>query len=97
MLLPHEFAVRTSCITANQRSQSESSHDLGCFSQGHQKRRQPRNVGMKVSNTQKSDKTDDGVSRDTLNDWQRKDAAKSTGKAKHAEAGPKDAGKQAEG
>lgn len=52
---------------------------------------------MKVSNTQKSDKTDDGVSRDTLNDWQRKDAAKSTGKAKHPEAGPKDAGKQAEG
>jgi hypothetical protein len=52
---------------------------------------------MKVSNSQKSDKTDDGVSRDTLNDWQRKDAAKNTGEAKHPEAGPKDAGKQAEG
>jgi hypothetical protein len=50
---------------------------------------------MKVSNNQKSDKTDDGVSRDTLNDWQRKDAA--TRETKHPEADPKDAGKQAEG
>jgi hypothetical protein len=52
---------------------------------------------MKVSNSQKSDKTDDGVSRDTLNDWQRKDAARKSGEAKHPEADPKDAGKQAEG
>jgi len=34
---------------------------------------------MKVSNSQKSDKTDDGVSRDTLNDWQRRDAARKSG------------------
>ena len=52
---------------------------------------------MKVSNSQKSDKTDDGVSRDTLNDWQRKDAARKSGEVKHPEADPKDAGKQAEG
>ena len=49
---------------------------------------------MKVSNSQKSDKTDDGVSRDTLNDGQRKDAARKSGEAKHPEADPKDAGKQ---
>ena len=52
---------------------------------------------MKVSNGQKSDKTDDGVSRDTLNDWQRKDAAKNAHEAKHRDADPKDTGKQAEG
>jgi hypothetical protein len=52
---------------------------------------------MKVSNNQKSEKTDDGVSRDTLNDWQRKDAAKNAQEAKHRDADPKDAGKQAEG
>jgi hypothetical protein len=51
---------------------------------------------MKVSDSQKSDKTDDSVSRDTLNDWQRKDAAKNTAEAKHPEAA-KDADKQAEG
>jgi hypothetical protein len=46
-----------------------------------------------VSNSQKSDKADDGVSRDTLNDWQRKDAARKSGEAKqHPEANPKDAG-----
>ena len=50
---------------------------------------------MQVSNSQNSDKTDDGVSRKTLNDWQRKDAAKNTHEAKDPEAG-KDAGKQAE-
>jgi hypothetical protein len=47
---------------------------------------------MKVSNKQKSGKEDNSVSRETLNDWQRKDAAK----AKHHEADPKEAGKQAE-
>jgi hypothetical protein len=52
---------------------------------------------MKVSNNQKSEKTDDGVSRHTLNDWQRKDAAKNAREAKHRDADPKDAGKQAEG
>jgi hypothetical protein len=52
---------------------------------------------MKVSNSQKSDKTENGVSRDTLNDWQRKDAAKNADDAKHRNADPKEAGKQAEG
>jgi hypothetical protein len=31
---------------------------------------------MKVSNHQKRKKSDDGISRETLNDWQRKDAVK---------------------
>ena len=53
--------------------------------------------GYESKQQAESDKTEDGVSRDTLNDWQRKDAAKNTGEAKHPEAGPKDAGKQAEG
>jgi len=53
--------------------------------------------GMKVSNKQKSDNADDGVSRDTLNGWQRKDAAKNASEMKHRESDPKDAGKQAEG
>jgi hypothetical protein len=52
---------------------------------------------MKVSNNQKSDKTDDGVSRDTLNDWQRKDAAKNASEMRHRESDSKDAGKQGEG
>jgi hypothetical protein len=53
---------------------------------------------MKVSNSQKSDKADDGVSQDTLNDWQRKDAARKSGEAKqHPEANPKDAGNRLEG
>jgi hypothetical protein len=52
---------------------------------------------MRVSNSQKSDKATDGVSRDTLNDWQRKDAARKAGEARHSEAKPKDAGKDAEG
>jgi hypothetical protein len=51
---------------------------------------------MKVSNSQKSDQTDDDISRDTLNDWQRKHTAKKTGEAKPRDADPKDAGKQAE-
>jgi hypothetical protein len=51
---------------------------------------------MKVSNNQKSGEGDTNVSRDTLNDWQRKDAAKNAEKAEHQEANPKDAGKQAE-
>jgi hypothetical protein len=50
---------------------------------------------MKVSNKQKSGK-EDSVSRETLNDWQRKDAAKNAAKAKHHGADPKEAGKQAE-
>jgi hypothetical protein len=50
---------------------------------------------MKVNN-QKSGKEDNSVSRDTLNDWQRKDAAKNAAKAKQREAGPKEAGKQVE-
>lgn len=51
---------------------------------------------MKVSNSQKSSKTDDGISRETLNNWQRKDAARQSGEAKHREADSKDTGKQAE-
>jgi hypothetical protein len=52
---------------------------------------------MKVSNSQESHQTDDGVSRGTLNEWQRKDAAKTLGEATHRDADPKDAGKHAEG
>ena len=52
--------------------------------------------GMKVSNNQKSGEGDNSVSRDTLNDWQRKDTAKNAEEAKHREANPKDAGKQTE-
>ncbi len=48
---------------------------------------------MKVNDSQKSDKTDDGISRETLNDWQRKDAAKKMGEAKHRDADPEDGGK----
>jgi len=51
---------------------------------------------MKVSNNQKSGEGDNSVSRDTLNDWQRRDTAKNAEGAKHHEANPKDAGKQAE-
>jgi hypothetical protein len=43
------------------------------------------------ANNQKNDKKDGGVSRDTLNAWQRKDAAKNAKDAKHREADPKDA------
>ena len=52
---------------------------------------------MKVSDKQHSDKTEEGVSRDTLNDWQRKDAEKNASETKHREGDPKKAGKQAEG
>jgi hypothetical protein len=48
---------------------------------------------MKVNNSQKSDKADDGLPRETLNDWQRKDAAKKADEAKHRDADPKDARK----
>ena len=48
---------------------------------------------MKVNNSQKSDKADDGISRETLNDWQRKDAARKADEAKHRDADPKDARK----
>ena len=48
---------------------------------------------MKVSNSQKSDKADDGISRETLNDWQRKDTAKKADESKHRDADPKDARK----
>jgi len=54
---------------------------------------QQRNADMKVSNSQKSDKADDGISRETLNDWQRKDAAKKADESKHRDADPKDARK----
>jgi hypothetical protein len=52
--------------------------------------------GMRVSNNQKSGKEDNSVSRETLNDWQRKDAAKNAAKANHREAGAKEPRKQAE-
>jgi hypothetical protein len=52
---------------------------------------------MKVSNNPKSEKPSDGVSRETLNDWQRKDAARRSGQAQPHEADPKDADKKAEG
>ncbi|WP_187399320.1 hypothetical protein [Bradyrhizobium paxllaeri] len=52
---------------------------------------------MKVSNSQKSDQAEDGISRETLNDWQRKDAAKNAGEAKRRDADLKDRGKQAGG
>ena len=51
---------------------------------------------MRVSNNQTSGEGDNSVSRDTLNDWQRKDTAKNAEEAKHREANPKDAGKQTE-
>jgi hypothetical protein len=46
---------------------------------------------MKGSNSQKSNNADDGVSRDTLNECQRTDAARKASEAKHPEAGSKDA------
>jgi hypothetical protein len=51
---------------------------------------------MRVSNDQKSGKGDNSVSRDTLNDWQRKDAAKNAAKTNHCEADAKEARKRAE-
>ena len=49
---------------------------------------------MKVSNNPKSEKPSDGVSRETLNDWQRKDASRRSGQAQPHEADPKDADKK---
>jgi hypothetical protein len=49
---------------------------------------------MKVSNKQKPSDADDGVSRETLNDWQRRDAKKQSEAAKGSE---NEVGKQAEG
>ena len=54
---------------------------------------QQRNADMKVNNSQKSDKADDGISRKTLNDWQRKDAAKKADEAKRRDSDSKDARK----
>jgi hypothetical protein len=51
---------------------------------------------MKVSNSQKSDKATVGISRDSLNYWQRKDAARKAGAAKQRDADQKDPGKKAE-
>jgi hypothetical protein len=51
---------------------------------------------MKVSSGQKSDKAVDSVSRDILDHWQRKDAAKNTADAKNTEPA-KSADEQAEG
>ena len=54
---------------------------------------QQRNADMKVNNSQKSDKADDGISRETLNDWRRKDAAKKADEAKRRGSDSKDARK----
>jgi hypothetical protein len=52
----------------------------GFWTEHHNKGR-----GMKVSNNQRSSKGDSNVSPDTLNDWQRKDAAKNAAKATEAD------------
>jgi hypothetical protein len=52
---------------------------------------------MKVSNEKEPSKTDDGVSRSELNEWQRKDAKGRTDKVENSGADPKGVGKQAEG
>jgi len=53
---------------------------------------------VKVSNSQKPSDTQDGVSRDTLNDWQHEDSAnRSKEDTPRKSDDPKDAGKQAEG
>jgi hypothetical protein len=53
---------------------------------------------MKVSNGQTPSDAQDGVSRDTLNKWQREDSAERSEKhAPHKTGDPKEAGKQAEG
>jgi len=57
-----------------------------------------REYDMKVRNNQKASEADDGVSRDTLNDRQRKDAQKQ--RPEEATRGKKsenEVGKQAEG
>ena len=57
-----------------------------------------REYDMKVSNNQKPSEADDGISRETLNDWQRKDAKKQ--RPEEATRGKKsenEVGKQAEG
>jgi hypothetical protein len=46
---------------------------------------------MKVNNCQKSDEADNGISRETLNDWQRKDAAKKADEAKRRDSDSKEA------
>jgi hypothetical protein len=53
---------------------------------------------MKVSNSKTPANANDGVSRETLNKWQREDSSK-PGKERgpHKEGDPKDVGKQAEG
>jgi hypothetical protein len=51
---------------------------------------------MKVSNKQKPSDADDGVSRETLNDWQRRDAKKQS-EATHQKGSENEAGKQADG
>jgi len=57
-----------------------------------------REYDMKVSNNQQPSEADDGVSRETLNDWQRNDAKKQ--RPEEATRGKKsenEVGKQAEG
>jgi hypothetical protein len=51
---------------------------------------------MKVSNTQKPSQSEKGVSRQTLNDWQRKDAQKQE-EATSGKKSENEVGKQAEG
>jgi len=53
---------------------------------------------VKVSNSQKASDADDGVSRETLNKWQREDSSnRSKQETTHKPDDPKDVGKQAEG
>ena len=52
---------------------------------------------MKVSNHQKTKDADDGLSRETLNDWQRKDAAQKKQQQARGEKEQKNVGKLAEG
>ena len=57
-----------------------------------------REYDMKVSNNQKPSEADDGISRETLNDWQRKDAKKQrTEEATRGKKSENEVGKQAEG
>jgi hypothetical protein len=52
---------------------------------------------MKVSNSQKPSDAQDGVSRETLNKWQRDETSGRNTEDTHKHGDPKDAGKQAEG
>jgi len=53
---------------------------------------------MKVSNSQKPSDARDGISRETLNKWQREETSSGSKEGTpHKPGDPKDVGKQAEG